>query len=61
MRPREDRTDRPSFTQEYRVTASLDDSPSCHARSAASAAVSGSDSGAAVTGKAISTQFSLRR
>ena len=45
----------------YRVTASLDDRPSCQARSAASEAASGSDSGVAVTDKAISTQFSLRR
>jgi hypothetical protein len=36
--------DRPSSSVRYRVTASLDDRPSCQARSAASAAASGSDS-----------------
>ena len=44
----------------YRVTASLDDRPSCQARSAASEAASGSDSSVAGTDRPVSTQISLR-
>jgi hypothetical protein len=58
MTPRDDcPADRAS--PRYRATASLDDSPSCQARSAASSAASGSDSSFAVTDKPVSTRDSL--
>jgi len=62
MAPMTPRDDWPASraSPRYRATASLDDSPSCQARSAASEAASGSDSGGAVTDKAISTHLSLR-
>ena len=44
----------------YRDTASLDDRPSCQARSAASDAASGSDTGVADTDRPVFTAGSLR-